>query len=106
MPERNQRTCAPPSRGSRPLVALACRADDGMAQPLDTPRILKSDGFSGNAHGNPSRLLLKGPPMWTVDPIARRALLNQLWRKWSARVPKTLVLLPVGAIDHGARKHY
>src|SRR5215813_4296184 len=39
----------------------------------------KARGFSGNAHGNPSRSLLKGlpGPSWTVHRIARRARLKK-----------------------------
>jgi hypothetical protein len=57
-----------------------------MAKLLDTPHGLKPDGFSGNAHGNPSRSLLKGLPgpkrRLTPSPGERGS--KQLWLKRSA----------------------
>ena len=82
---------------------------DGLAGvPLDTPRGLKSHGCSGDAPGAPSRSRLKGRPQW--DPGRQR---GAAWgahrpplRSEAHRIQQTLLLFPVGTMDHGtANRH-
>jgi hypothetical protein len=65
--------------------------------------LAKARGCSGNAHGHPSRSLLKGlpGPAWSGHGIARRAMRNTAGSSAASRVQDGLLRFPTGTADRG-----